>query len=102
MASHLSFTGHSLLLSLGALFGFILLTIGLFRLYFQYAAHKSLKGRAAARKNKYDIVDVHQFRSSFIGLSLALTLGLTVLAFNWTSFDEKIDVSEYSLSLIHI
>ena len=51
-------------------------------------------GSLACEKNKYNIVDVHQFRTSFIGLSLVLTLGLTVLAFNWTSFDEKIDVSE--------
>lgn len=99
MTSHLSFSSQFILLSLASLLAIILLTIGLFKLYFKKVSADGLQGQNSSRRNKYQAVDVHQFRSSFIGLSLALTLGLTVLAFNWTTHDEKVDVSAYSLEL---
>ena len=77
MTSHLSFSSQFMLISLFGLLGFILLTIGLFKIYLKTVAKRDLKGTESSRRNKYRAVDIHQFRSSFIGLSLVLTLGLT-------------------------
>ena len=49
-----------------------------------------LKGR-----NKYTSVDVFCLSGTFFNLGLALSVGLAVLAFSWTQFEEVIDVSEY-------
>ncbi|NRB54340.1 MAG: energy transducer TonB, partial [Saprospiraceae bacterium] len=99
MTSHLSFSSQFMLISLFGLLGFILLTIGLFKIYLKTVGKRDLRGTDSGGRNKYRAVDVHQFRGSFIGLSLVLTLGLTVLAFNWTTYEKVVDVSEYSLEL---
>lgn len=99
MTTHLSFSSQFILLSLGSLVGIIMLTIGLFKLYLKSVASSNLKGKTSTRRNKYQAADIHQYRGSFIGLSLVLTLGLVVLAFNWTTYEKTVDVSAYSLEL---
>ena len=44
---------------------------------------------------KYREVDVFQFGSTFFNLSLAAALVITILAFGWTVYEQKVDVSQY-------
>ncbi len=44
---------------------------------------------------KYREVDVFQFGSTFFNLSLAAALVIAILAFSWTVYDQKVDVSQY-------
>ena len=55
-----------------------------------------LKGRA-----KYPDVDVFRHSGTLLRLGLAVSLGLTVMAFSWTTYEKVIDVSQYSLCLLY-
>ena len=48
---------------------------------------------------KYKKVDVFSLSGTFFNVGLALALGLAVLAFGWTQYEEIIDISGYTLEL---
>ena len=53
-----------------------------------------LKARA-----KYPDVNVFRHSGTLFRFGLAAALGLTVLAFSWTNYEEIVDVSQYSLEI---
>jgi len=48
---------------------------------------------------KYPDVDIFRHRGTLIGLGLAAALGMTVLGFSWTNYENVVDVSQYSLEV---
>ncbi len=51
------------------------------------------------KKSKYDAVDVFHWSGIFFKLGLAITLFLTALAFNWTSWEKEVYIPENALRL---
>ena len=50
-------------------------------------------------RQKYAGADVFKFSQQFFFIGLAMTLMMCVFAFNWTTFEEKIDIPEDALEL---
>ena len=48
---------------------------------------------------KYPDVDVFQYRSSIMRMSLAVALALVVFAFNWTTYDKQEEFEKYNFVL---
>ena len=46
-------------------------------------------------RNKYPGANVFKHSGTFFNLGLAITMGLTVLAFGWTQYEKVVDVSQY-------
>jgi len=44
-------------------------------------------------RTKYEEVDVFAMRGTFLGFGLAMSIGLMIVAFGWTTFEEQIDYS---------
>ncbi len=57
------------------------------------------KGTASASMKKYPEANVFDLSSVFWRLGLVCSVGLTILAFSWTTYEEKIDTSGYTLEL---
>ncbi len=57
-------------------------------------ADKPLRNR---KKSKYDAVDVFHWSDVFFKLGLAITLLLTALAFNWTSWEKDVYIPDNAL-----
>lgn len=57
------------------------------------------KGTASATMKKYPEANVFNLSSTFWRLGLVCSIGLAVLAFSWTTYEEKVDISDYSLDL---
>ncbi len=50
-------------------------------------------------RNKYPQLDVFKNSSTFFGVGMVSALLLIFLAFNWTQFEEEVEVPEYSLDI---
>ena len=50
-------------------------------------------------RNKYEAVNVYKFRGSLLAMSLAITMGLMVLVFNWETFNPPEEEYDYSFLL---
>ncbi|MFT6356482.1 MAG: protein TonB, partial [Saprospiraceae bacterium] len=53
-------------------------------------------------RNKYPDVDVFSLSGTFFNFGLMAAIGLVILAFSWTQYDAKIDVSDYMDTLDEI
>lgn len=107
MLTNLSFTGMEVLLGLVSLAVVVLgaIAVGKYRL-----AHLSVQSLKAAHLNdttaydigsrtKYPEADVFRNSSLFFKLGLAVVLGFLVLAFNWTQFEEKVNIPEGAMEM---
>ncbi|HHB79373.1 MAG TPA: energy transducer TonB, partial [Saprospiraceae bacterium] len=56
--------------------------------------HSPLEGR-----NKYPALDVFRSSGTYFGVGVVSALLLTLLAFNWTQFEEEVFVPDYSLEV---
>ena len=65
---------------------------GLKEKYEANPASSPLEGR-----NKYPEVDVFSLSGTFFNVGLMAAIGLVILAFSWTQYDTKIDISQYDL-----
>lgn len=107
MLSNLSFTGMEVLL------GFVLLAVavlGVIALGRYRLAHLSVQGLKAGHSNdatsyeigsrtKYPEADVFRNSSLFFKMGLVVVLGLMVLAFNWTQFEEKVAIPDGAMEM---
>ena len=50
-------------------------------------------------RNKYPEVDVFRFSNTFFNVGLVLAIGLTVLAFSWTTYEDKVYIPSGALDL---
>ncbi|MCP3930402.1 MAG: energy transducer TonB [Bacteroidetes bacterium] len=50
-------------------------------------------------RNKHSNVDVFKMRGTLLKIGLATALLLVVLAFSWTTYDQKIERTEYSVNM---
>lgn len=97
-----SITGQSVGLGLLAL---ILVTVGVIFLVRSMMGSKSgslsekYKGTASASMKKYPEANVFNLSSVFWRLGLVSAVGLAILAFSWTTYEEKVDLTGYSLEL---
>lgn len=55
--------------------------------------------KSPVERNKYPEADVFRLSGTFFNLGLALAIGLTVLAFSWTQFEEEVFIPEGALEL---
>lgn len=107
MLMNLTFTGMEVLLGLVLLAIIVLgaIAIGKYRL-----AHLSMQSLKAAHLNdataydigsrtKYPEADVFRNSGLFFQLGLAVVLGFLVLAFNWTQFEEKVNIPEGAMEM---
>lgn len=97
--------------SLGIAFGVtVLLVVGLIFVIKSVFAGKSgqnlsKKYEKGAEKsvldvrNKYPEVDVFQFSNTFFNFGLVVAIGLTVLAFGWTTYEEVVFIPDGALEL---
>lgn len=92
-----------------ALAGVILLTVGLIFLMrdvFKKRSERNLSEEFAgqsssplAGRNKYPQMDVFSLSGTFFNYALLVSLGLMILAFSWTQYEQTIDVSQYMADL---
>ncbi len=54
---------------------------------------------ALSNRAKYERVNVFGLSTTFFNFGLALSVGLSLLAFGWTQYETVVDVSQYSLEL---
>jgi protein TonB len=87
-------------LALGvALLTFVFILLG--RVFFKKQSEINLTERHLNEKAKYSLtgrvkypeVDVFSMRGTFLNFGLLAAIGLMILAFSWTTFDEKVDLS---------
>lgn len=93
----IAINGNTLgMLLLGLLAAFVV-GITLFRFYLNRKTHKSLGDKSGppklSERNKYLPVNIFQYSGTFFNIGLVIALGVTVLAFNWTKFEEPISIS---------
>jgi protein TonB len=93
-----------------ALFGIIVLILGLIfvvRAVFAGKSSQNLsrKYESGAEKsvlnvrNKYPEVDVFQFSNTFFNIGLMVAIGLTILAFSWTTYEKEVFIPDGALEL---
>lgn len=103
----IAFTGQSVLL---AMLGILVLILGTI-----FVMRNVIKGRGNAElaqkydgssgksplvgRNKYPEVDAFKWSGTFLNTGIALALGLTILAFSWTTYEEVVDIPEDALVL---
>ncbi len=88
-----------------ALIGVFVVTVGiilLMRNIFQKRSEKNYSeeygGQSSSPlvgRNKYPEMDVFSLSGTFFNYALLVALGLMILAFSWTQYEETIDVSDY-------
>lgn len=91
-------SGQALLWFVAGLSLTTLLLIALMRRYFHSRSGQNPppdEKRRASERNKYNFANVFRFRGTFLQYGLVLSLGLAVLGFAWTEFDE---IPNYSLT----
>lgn len=107
MLGNLSFTGTQVFISLLALLAIflIIILVGRFQLS-KYvginlkALHKNdPKSMGINSRSKYPEVDVFRNSSLFWKLGLVMVLGLAVVSFNWTVFEEKVEIPQGAMDL---
>lgn len=107
MFTNFSFTGSEVLLGLALLTAVILGLILVGRYHLMRLSEQNLKAkhlndstRADIRaRNKYPEVDVLHNTSIFWKTGLIITLAITVMAFNWTQFENKVDIPEGAMEM---
>ncbi len=99
MLDSITFTSSQLLGILTGIIGLVLavIIIGRYRLGRQLnqdlkARHANERTSRIQSRNKYAEVDVLHNSGVFFKLGLVIALGLTVLAVNWTTYEEKIEI----------
>ncbi len=105
MFANFAFTSSELIIAIGGIFLVLLAIIFFGRLYF---SRQSASGLAAKYKekqwkspltarNKYPEVDVFRMRSLFLRFGLIGTLALTIGAFNWTMYEQQVEIPDDAL-----
>jgi protein TonB len=102
-----SVTGNGVGIAFGVAILLILGLIFLVRMLFAGKSSQDLSKRYAGGpeksvldvRNKYPDVDVFQFSNTFFNFGLMLAIGLTILAFSWTTYEEKVVIPEGALAL---
>lgn len=105
MLNHLAFSSTDMLLAVAV---GVLVFIGiiiLFRLYYAKQGKIDLSKKYADKKwktplearTKYPEVDVFRMSPIFMRLAVISALVLTILAFNWTTYDAQVDIPEDAL-----
>jgi len=97
------FTGPTVRLIILALFAVTALMIFLVRKFFQKQATIDLTAKNKGRKwrsplegrNKYPEVDTFRLRNDFLEYGMMVSLVLMILAFSWTTYDKKVDITDY-------
>ncbi len=107
MGIDLSVTGSTLLISIGVIVLLILVMILLLRRLYAKRSESGLASQAAGQASKspleerakYRKADVFKHSGTFFNLGLALAVGITVLAFSWTQYEEKVNIPENALEI---
>ena len=104
MNLNMSFTSAELWTILGSSFVFLLVLIGLLRLYINRQTKSALAGKYKGQSlvkvhNKYPEVDAFKFRNTILFFSLALVLGITTVLFNWTTYDQAMEEEDIVFSV---
>ena len=61
--------------------------------------HEGKEATSPSERNKYPEANVFRLSGTFFNLGLALALGLTILAFSWTQYEEEVYIPEGALEL---
>lgn len=91
----------------GNTFGILLLSIltalvmgiTLFRFFLHRKTHQDLtkngnkEPKTLSERNKYLPVNVFRYSGTFFNIGLVIALGVTLLAFNWTKFEDPVKIS---------
>lgn len=96
-------SGTTVRLIIIAILAITLLMVFLVRRFFQKQATINLTEKNKGRKwrsplegrNKYPEVDTFGMRHYFLEYGLMVSLLLMILAFSWTTYEKKIDISQY-------
>ncbi|WP_020534990.1 energy transducer TonB [Lewinella cohaerens] len=107
MFTNFSFTGSEVFLGLGLLAALVIGIIIAGRYRLSNLAQTNLKSQHAndpvgaeiKARNKYPEVDVLHNTGIFWKLGLVVVLALTVMAFNWTQFENKVDIPEGAMDM---
>ncbi len=97
------FTSSTVRLILIGLVAATLLMVFLIRKFFQKQAETDLTTKNRGRKwrsplegrNKYPEVDTFSIRNTLLEYGLLVSLVLMILAFSWTTYEKKVDISDY-------
>ncbi len=100
-------SGMMVWLAITAILAFTLLLVFLARKFFQKQTSTNLAEKYKNWKwssplegrTKYPEVDTFGLRSYFLEYGLLVSLGLMILAFSWTTYDKKVDVSQFLSTL---
>jgi len=102
----LSFEGGTLLIFLAGLIIFVVaLVLIMKRMMTQRAASDELshkyegKGSPLEARTKYPEADAFRYSGTFFNLGLALAIGLTIMAFSWTLYEDQVIIPEDALEL---
>lgn len=107
MNPNISISGTELIWAISSITVFIIGAIVLGRWYVSRFSSADLATKYEGKKqtsplasrNKYPDVDVLRHSGFFLRIGLIISIGLIVLAFNWTSFEEKVDIPEGALEM---
>ncbi|MCB0587447.1 MAG: energy transducer TonB, partial [Phaeodactylibacter sp.] len=100
----LSITGGTVAGMLSAIvIGIIAIIVVMRSLYAQRSANVSTDAASQSSKSpldartKYPWADAFKYSGTFFNLGLALALGLTILAFSWTQYEEEVYIPDDAL-----
>jgi periplasmic protein TonB len=107
MNTNLSFSSETLAVAVFFAAAAIVATILAFRAYMAAKEKQDLTAKYKGKqwkspleaRAKYPDVDSFQYSGAIMRMSLAIVLGLIIFAFNWTTYERKIDLTNYSLAL---
>ncbi|HKK78536.1 MAG TPA: hypothetical protein VJ933_02860, partial [Phaeodactylibacter sp.] len=98
-----SITGSVLAMIIGAIIVgivvFIFLMKGIYSKRSKEGLSQSGEGQSLASRTKYAGADVFRYSGTFFNLGLALAVGITVLAFGWTQYEEQVYIPEGALDV---
>lgn len=99
----ISITGSVLAIIVGAIAVGVVVFIFLMKSIYSKRSKEGLSqsgdGQPLAARTKYAGADVFRYTSTFFNLGLLLAVGLTVLAFGWTQYEERVDIPEGALDV---
>lgn len=107
MNTNLSFSSEILAVAMLFAAAIVIATIMAFRAYIAGREKQDLTAKYKGKqwkspleaRSKYPDVDSFQYSGAIMRMSIAIVLGLIIFAFNWTTYDKKVDLSQYSLAL---
>jgi protein TonB len=105
MLDHMAFSSTDLLLAVAGVALLLVAIIFIGRVYFAKQTKGDLTKKYADKKwksplearTKYPEVDVFRMSPILMRVAVIAALALTVLAFNWTTYDKKVDIPEDAL-----